>query len=302
MVNQEEIKNRRWGAVVSLGLHLALLLLFFFILAWREPNPPLPEYGIELNFGLDAEGSGEVQPSTNPIRSEIQEESDPQPAEVEEVLESPKESPADPENAEPVEESLTDSDPIENVQEAPPIESPDVNPILENDLQQTEPERTIEPAQTSPDTKPQTEPETVSSSSAMESNSEKPETAAQSNHGDRVEEIGDQGDPQGDLDSRALYGNPGGGDGAALELTGWIWDFVPNPQDPSQESGRIVFEIVIDDQGDLISVRTLERTVSPNIEKIYKAEVEKLTFSPITQNTLPAPRSTGTIAFIIRSR
>ena len=54
---QKEKKNKRIALFTSLGIHAAILLLFFFLVAWRAPNPPLPEYGIELNFGLDDQGS-----------------------------------------------------------------------------------------------------------------------------------------------------------------------------------------------------------------------------------------------------
>jgi hypothetical protein len=54
--------------------------------------------------------------------------------------------------------------------------------------------------------------------------------------------------------------------------------------------------------GEIISVRTLEKTVSPSVERIYKNEVESLTFSPMSSNTTPAPVSTGKITFIIRSK
>lgn len=74
---EEEKKNKRWGMIVSLGLHLSLLILFFFLLAWREPNPPLPEYGIELNFGM-VEGYGNEQPTTPPNTSENLEEAAPE--------------------------------------------------------------------------------------------------------------------------------------------------------------------------------------------------------------------------------
>ena len=118
-----------------------------------------------------------------------------------------------------------------------------------------------------------------------------------------LDAAGDEGDPQGTLDSRALYdGTYGGGGGPTLDLTGWIWDFEPNPKDTSNENGRIVFEIKIDDMGEIISVRTLEKTVSPSVERIYKNEVESLTFSPISSNTTPAAVSTGKITFIIRSK
>ena len=66
MIYEEEQnkKNKRNAAIVSVLVHSILLLAFLFILAWKEPDPPLPEYGIELNFGLDNVGSGELQPDT----------------------------------------------------------------------------------------------------------------------------------------------------------------------------------------------------------------------------------------------
>ena len=60
----QEKKNDRLGMGISLGVHAALLVLFIFLLAWKEPFPPLPEYGIEVNFGLETAGSGDVQPTT----------------------------------------------------------------------------------------------------------------------------------------------------------------------------------------------------------------------------------------------
>ena len=121
------------------------------------------------------------------------------------------------------------------------------------------------------------------------------------NQGDDVDIEGDKGDPKGTVDSRALYGTYGGGGGPMLDLAGWKWDFEPNPNDTSNENGKIVFEIKIDDMGEIISVRTLEKSVSPSVERIYKNEVESLTFSP-TSSTPPAAVSTGKITFIIRSR
>jgi hypothetical protein len=85
-------------------------------------------------------------------------------------------------------------------------------------------------------------------------------------------------------------------------MTGWVWDFPPKPDDTSSENGKIVFEIVVDDMGDLISVRTIEKTVSPEVERIYRMEVEKLTFSATSDNSIPAPVSKGKITFLIRSR
>ena len=63
MKAQQENKNQNIGLFVSLGVHVLLLLCFYFISAWKEPDPPIPDYGIELNFGLSDRGSGQIQPA-----------------------------------------------------------------------------------------------------------------------------------------------------------------------------------------------------------------------------------------------
>ena len=120
-------------------------------------------------------------------------------------------------------------------------------------------------------------------------------------HGDNIDKEGDKGDPEGEIEAKALYGNKGGG-GGSLDMAGWEWDSPPNVNDQSNENGRIVFEIEVDDEGELISVRTIEKTVSIAVEKIYKQEVEKLTFSRTSQHAVAAPTSSGKITFIIRLR
>jgi hypothetical protein len=84
-----------------------------------------------------------------------------------------------------------------------------------------------------------------------------------------------------------------------LDLAGWNWDYIPKPNVPNNESGRVVFEIKVDDSGEIISIRTLERSVSLEAENICRKEIEKLTFSK-TGTNVPAI-STGKITFIVRS-
>jgi hypothetical protein len=98
-----------------------------------------------------------------------------------------------------------------------------------------------------------------------------------------------------------LYGKPGGGaGGSSLELSGWMWDDKPNPNVPNNESGRLVFEIKVDSNGDILSIETLERGVSVETEQICKRSVQKLTFSK-TGSNVPAV-STGKITFVIRAK
>ncbi len=104
------------------------------------------------------------------------------------------------------------------------------------------------------------------------------------------------------IDERALFNSKSssGEEGSSLEIQGWIWDFLPNPKDNSSESGKIVFELIVDYYGDIIGLKTLETTLSPKVEKIYREEVLTLTFSP-TNNNNPAEISKGKITFIIKN-
>lgn len=308
MKPEDERKNRRIGWAISISLHALLIGLFFLMLAWREPDPPIPEYGIELNFGVDASGSGVIQP-TQPTNI---------PEEPEEVEAEPQET--ETREAEPQETEVPEPEPQEETQspemeEQEIIQEENIEPPVETQVQES-PE-VVQPAVTKSEVKEDVVKETQKTVEEQPvaknvDESEKSETTGttdevlddriSNSQGDDVDVEGDKGDEKGSIDSRALYGSQGGGGGPLLELSGWTWDFEPNPRDTSNENGKIVFEIKIDDRGEIISVRTLEKAVSPEIERIYKQEVESLTFSPMSSNTRPAPVSTGKITFIIRSK
>jgi len=106
------------------------------------------------------------------------------------------------------------------------------------------------------------------------------------------------------IDERALFNKktnlPSGSKGSSLEMQGWVWDIEPKPIDNSRETGKIVFEIIVDYYGEIVGLKTIETTLSPNIEKIYRDEILKLTFSP-TNNNNPAETSKGKITFLIKN-
>ncbi len=103
------------------------------------------------------------------------------------------------------------------------------------------------------------------------------------------------------IDERSLYKvHQGKQTGALLELAGWMWDTAPQPQDHTDESGKIVFQITIDDLGEVIAIKTLEKTVSPLVENIYKEALTTLNFSKTTDNIVYAPTFTGKVTFILQ--
>lgn len=278
--NELERKNKRIAAATSIGVHVVLFLFFLFAVAWRAPDPPLPEFGIELNFGLDTQGSGNIQPET-PVGSE--QDSDKTEQSQSEELQEEKQAEVKPSESTPVEQQVTSKH-----------ESP---VVVKEEKKETKPVET----KVKTDEKKEVTPK-EDSKAIYKPNTEKTEskTGQPGNQGDDVNKTGDKGDPKGSLDAKALYGKPGGGaGGSSLDLAGWQWDEIPEPDVPNNESGRVVFEIKVDGAGEIISIKTLERSVSLEAEKICRQEIEKLTFTK-TGTNVPAI-STGKITFVVRS-
>ncbi len=289
MATSDEKKNRRIALAVATGFQALLLLLFFFLVAWRRPDPPLPEYGIELDFGLDQQGSGQTTvPEPTPVVEEVvEEEATPEP-EVEETPETPV---AEPEVEEVTEAEVTEPEPEEPIEEVVTETQVEESPVVVEEVEESVKEVVAKP-------EPKPEPVPVPKQESLYPG----KAAKPSNQGDDVKEIGDKGKEEGKIDERAIYGAKGSADGASLQMAGWNWDNIPRPNDSSNENGRIVFEITIDDQGEIIGVKTIEKTVSPTVERQYRLAVERLTFSTTNDNVRPAPTSTGRITFIIRAK
>jgi protein TonB len=311
MIEEErEKKNKKKALVYTTGVQAVLLVLLFFIVAWRAPNPPLPEYGIELNFGLDDQGSGDVQPKV-PVGNAgtKQEQAEPSKPEVKEAKEKVKEvqEESKPVESKPVEEQIVSKveSPVvvkEKKEEVKPVEKP-----AEKPEKKVEPKVEEKPKEEKPkvEEKPKINPEAVykpnTTPSTSEGKTSENKEGQAGNHGDDPGKTGDKGSPEGKLDAKALYGKPGGGaGGSSLELSGWTWDEKPSPNVPNNESGRLVFEIKVDSNGDIVSIKTLERGVSTEAEQICRRSVEKLTFSKTGSNVPNI--STGKITFLVRAK
>lgn len=294
MTEQEEKKNKKKAAIISVFIHSILLLAFLFIIAWREPDPPLPEYGIELNFGLDNVGSGEIQPETTANNNTSEEEAAPE--------ELPEQSETAVENSESVEEVETAEEVVEEATTST-HESPDVvkKTTVEEKVQPVKEEKkevVKEVKKTEEKKEVVNKPETGAKGTTGEST--KPQEA---NHGDDVNKVGDKGNEQGTLDSRALYGNPGGGGGGpALNIVGWIWDEIPDKKDSSPENGIVIIEFLIDQNGEVTRTGIEKTTVSMSTAMFYQEQVRQTTFSKTSSGPVTSLTTKGTITFVIKSK
>ena len=259
-VEKQERKNKRIAWAISIGTQFIMLLLFYLLIAWKEPFPPIPEYGIELGFESTS------APSTPPAPVATD-------SSIPEVSETPVEDDAsNQEVSEPIEEVIEYEDLVEETDET---QSP--NDTVE------EVEEINEEQESS---------EEVTPNESQELSEVQEDTVSK----EVVEETNE-------IDVRALYGNQSSNDseGASLSLSGWIWDFKPEPEDTSDETGKIVYKITVDNDGFLVGIELETSTISPSVERKYRQAVQSLTFTK-TSEYQPASLSTGKITFIIKAR
>jgi periplasmic protein TonB len=292
MTEQQERRNKQIALIASLGIHGLLLLAFMLMMAWRAPNPPLPEYGIELNFGLDEQGGGDIQPETSPGEQQTEDEPQQQESNASEQQEQTEDEPV---SDKPVEQVVSK------------VESPVV--VKEEKKETTKEVVKEKPVESKPKETPKevvkkeekTEVKPTESVSATGKNGD-----ATTSQGDDKGKTGDKGSPEGNVDAKALYGKQGGGGGGdgpfGLSMGGWTWADQPKiPNLPDNEDGRIEFEIECDSDGEIISIKTIQRGLSPKAEQLLRDEILRNSLQRTSAGTVPA-RSKGTVVFILKTK
>lgn len=109
-----------------------------------------------------------------------------------------------------------------------------------------------------------------------------------------------------EVDNRSIYdttdNNQQKKTAIQLDMEGWDWDAVPHPNDNTDEIGKIVFEIIIDNSGFVVGVREVEKTISPQLSALYKESLTNLTFSKTSEEVLNQNITKGTVTFILHSK
>ncbi|MDO7851844.1 hypothetical protein [Hymenobacter convexus] len=286
--------HRREGLIGTLVVHGVLLLLFIFMV-FKGPNPPLAPLGggdgVELNYGLDEAGSGNVQSMATANNSQNREDSRPPVA-------SPDPQPrpaaaATPDPTPPSQEKIITSEAEESPVSEAPVETP--APPKEEVKVAPKPKRQVAVA-FSPKGSATGGGNGVNGSS---------NTPTGNNNGDRPGAVGDQGDPNGTLDAKALYGAPGhGGSGSSpgsggLEMSGWRFENTPNVEAVDDNSGQIRFKIKISDDGEVLAVTKVSGNVSAAQEKLCR---DKLLDANFVKTNAAAGGATGfyTFKFTVR--
>ncbi|MDB5268182.1 MAG: hypothetical protein JWP58_1222 [Hymenobacter sp.] len=272
--------HRREGLIGTLVVHGVLLLLFIFSV-FKGPNPPLASLGggdgVELNYGLDEAGSGNVQSMATANNSPNREDSRPPQASPD-----PQPRPVDvatPDPTPPSQEKIITSEAEESPVSAAPVETP------------APPKEEVKAAPKVPRKVAVTFAPKGSATGGGNGVNGTSNTPTGNNNGDRPGTVGDQGDPNGTLDATALYGAPGrGGSGSSpgsggLEMSGWRFESKPVVEAVDDNSGVIRFKIKIAADGEVESVTKVSGNVSPAQEKLCRDKLLDTNF--IKTNSAP---------------
>ncbi|MFN8355888.1 MAG: hypothetical protein U0Y10_15635 [Spirosomataceae bacterium] len=315
-LEQEEQKNRQIAAGLTLTTNLVIFSLLLFIKIWQD-IPLESSDGIEINFGTSNVGSGTIQTMNKPsdlpnnIESKPADKEEKKPEVKEIVKEKIPEPKVETKKTPPVEPSLKTS------KEESPVKVPE-KPTKKTETPVEKSDKNTKPVESKPVEKPARPQPTVETKALYKKGNGQNSNGTTgtnpqpggNNNGDDKSGVGDKGNPEGKLDAKALYGKPGtgkggngngNGTGASIAISGWTWSSKPVVNDDSDESGKIVFQVKLDEQGDIISVRIVEKTVSQSVAEVYKRAVEKINFVPTTSGERSAT-STGTIVFIIKAK
>lgn len=256
--------HRREALIGTLVVHGLLLLLFIFMV-FKGPNPPLAAIGgdgVELNYGLDPAGSGNIQSKAPANDSRNREDSrppiaspDPKPQPVATATATP---------TPPAQEKIITSD----AEESPVSEAPVVKPAPPKEEVKAVPKPVRKVAVAFA-------PKGSATGGGNGENGSS-NTPTGNNNGDRPGTVGDQGDPNGSLDAKALYGSAGrGGTGSSpgsggLEMSGWRFESTPVVAALDDDSGVIRFKIKISADGEVEAVTKVSGNVSAAQEKVCR--------------------------------
>lgn len=309
MTSEQERDKKIKAGATTVAINAFILLVMIFAAAWQTPGSGPGDYpGIEVNLGYDEQGTGEIEPAT-PIGAEEATTDENPPAETitEEVQPEVSEPLPAPEEAKPdaVEETtLTDPNSdveIKEEKKEKPVEKPvEKKPVVV-------PDKPVEkPVETKPVEKPAVDNRAVYKAKPNTSPAAPGDGAGKQgsagNQGDDIGKEGNKGVPGGTEGAAVYKGRPGGGDGGTgLDLDGWDWDNIPKPNIPDNQTGRIVFQIEVDQNGELIRYRKESGTVSAAAERACIEALQKLTFTKKSGAKVPDV-SKGRITFVIRAQ
>lgn len=302
------VENHRVKALTfSVVAYIIFVLTLIFMTISYTPEEDFMAMGVDLNYGVDLVGYGNNQTLNKANNSPVTEEMAPS-GKVEET---------------PKKEAKPEPQPKSKTTPAPATKSvvkktATAKKVLTSEIDNT-PIRSSEKSSNSANSSPPAAAKPAAPAREVDAGSifKKRGSASNSNgtvgtkegiggnnNGDgKPGDVGDQGSSEGTLDGKSLYGKPGSGGsgGASVSISGWRKKSINLPKDKSAETGRIVFEVTVNDLGTLTKIRATSSTVSPSVVKFYEDYLKRNLSSFLIPQGTPPPNSSGQITIVIKS-
>jgi TonB family protein len=278
MNTSAEIKSDKWKALIGTLLFHGLILLAFILIVFTNPDPPLfsDNSGVEVNFGYMEDGMGDIQP---PPEKNIT----PVPAQKEQQQEKQEQKDVMTQDVEDAPEIVAKKDKKPEVKKSPVITPPKKEVIKKPVVDET---ALYKPKKAGSEGETQKQGDQGIEEGSLYSK----------NHGNTMGS-GDHGDGTGD------HGDGGpGGPGYSFNLSGRGMRVAPKINDQSQEQGKVVIDITVDKNGEVLTASGPGRgstTTSTNLVRKAKEAALKTKFSPSPQG-VEEQRGTITFVFILR--
>lgn len=287
---------------------IVLIILFLITLSQTIPQPP-PIQFVEVNFGTDAVGSGRIQTYNKPSDSKnavdvkkAEDKPNPKVTTTNRVERRPM-APVP-----KVEETKVTK--TKTIAEKPLITSRNESPVSVPEKAEPKKTEAPKPSPAPPKAEPVKKVETIDPNALYKRSSGgggsngtvgRASGTGGNNNGDDASGVGDKGNPEGKIDAKEYYGKPGGSStGVAFNVAGWSIGNKSIEKDASDESGKIVFRIKVDQSGSIVAVNIVETQVSPAITDYYKRQVTRL--RPQPKSSVVPEISTGTVVINVRAR
>jgi outer membrane biosynthesis protein TonB len=282
--------------------------LFFIQLGRSTPKVPPLELFVEVNYGTDKVGSGNIQTFNKASDSKDMENKRPESvSKVEEKVATKPVTAPTPTPPTPVKTTPTKT-----------VTQPTITSKAESPVEAPKSEEASKPSKTTtPSTTPTSEKAKPAEPKINEGALFKKSSGTQAggngttgtgtgtggnNNGDDKSGVGDKGVKDGSLFAKTYKGTGGGGGTAVgLDLKGWSWNKRPVVEDNSDATGEITFKIVVDNRGKVKNVITHKSTVTDYaVVNKYRDAIRLLTFTASSANV--PDESTGFITFKITAK
>ncbi len=285
-------KDQQKGLIGTIIFHVILLFLLLF-LALRTPLPLPGEEGVEVNFGYDNTGYGQVQkdnppPKATPVPKQKVQPTPPLPEPETQSKQQDENLTQEAEDAPVLEKKIEKKKPEKKVEK-----KPEKKPV-EKVVPKEEP-KNVEPEPKKPaEEKTKEEPKPVVNQRALFKGSSKNKDGKSQGV---TKGSGDQGKPHGYKDSDRYDGQGGKGKGIAFSLGGRGSKYLEKPSAKFTETGTVVVSIWVDPTGKVVRAQVNPKGTTILDSGLRKTAVDAALNSTFAEDPTAPSLQRGTITY-----